>query len=374
MTGLLDPASPLRIPPPALQAGDVESAVHASLSEPRLQGALLVGLPGVGKTRTIEDALERFMGTFHIERLLCTTHLAQQPYGSLLLLATDADGPLSPDPLEAYAVIRRALRERAGDRPVLLVVDTCDRIDELSASLISQLVRERAVSLLAATDTLTPPVDLLTALWCENRIRRIDLNGMDRDSSRRLLERTLGAPVSPRSVDVLATATGGNPQLLINLVRHQRRQGTLRLHEGTWILAAPLDYTGIQHIEDSRLARLSSPARDLVLMIAMVEAVPLSALLRIAEEDVLSSLLATGLLHTTAGPLSTVRLAERALSEMLAHSIPPARRLRLWETLQSAVEIRTLPPVSRFGFARCAVRCHTRPDPWLVATGASHAL
>lgn len=127
MTGLLDPASPLRIPPPALQAGDVESAVHASLSEPRLQGALLVGLPGVGKTRTIEDALERFMGTFHIERLLCTTHLAQQPYGSLLLLATDADGPLSPDPLEAYAVIRRALRERAGDRPVLLVVDNCDR-------------------------------------------------------------------------------------------------------------------------------------------------------------------------------------------------------------------------------------------------------
>ena len=37
------------------------------------------------------------------------------------------------------------------------------------------------------------------------------------------------------------------------------------------------------------------------------------------------------------------------------------------------MDIRTLPPVSRFGFARCAVRCHTRPDPWLVATGASHA-
>lgn len=373
MTGLLDPASPLGMPPPALQAGDVESAVHASLSEIRLQGALLVGPPGIGKTRTIEDALERYIGTFHIERLLCTTHLAQQPYGSLLLLATDADGPLPPDPLEAYGVISRALRERAGDRPVLLVVDNCDRIDELSASLVTQLVREHAISLLAATDTLTPPADLFTALWCENRIRRIDLSGMDRDSSRRLLERTLGAPVSPRSVDMLATATGGNPQLLIELVRHQRRQGTLQLHEGTWILAAPLDYTGIQHIHDSRLARLSPIARDLVLMIAMVEAVPLSAVLRIAEADVLSSLLATGLLHATAGPPSTVRLAERVLSEMLAHSIPPARRLRLWETLQGAVDIRTLPPVSRFGFARCAVRCHTRPDPWLVATGASHA-
>lgn len=211
MTGLLDPASPLGMPPPALQAGDVESAVHASLSEPRLQGALLVGPPGIGKTRTIEDALERYTGTFHIERLLCTPHLAQQPYGSLLLLATDADGPLPPDPLEAYGVISRALRERAGDRPVLLVVDNCDRIDELSASLVTQLVRERAISLLAATDTLTPPADLFTALWCENRIRRIDLSGMDRDSSRRLLERTLGAAVSPRSVDVLATATGGNP-------------------------------------------------------------------------------------------------------------------------------------------------------------------
>lgn len=93
--GLPSPTSPLGVLAPAPQAGDAEYAVHSSLSEPRWQGALLIGPPGIGKTRTIDEAIDHFTGTFHIERLLCTEHLAQQPYGSLQLLV--AGGIAFPD-------------------------------------------------------------------------------------------------------------------------------------------------------------------------------------------------------------------------------------------------------------------------------------
>ncbi|MCT1386113.1 LuxR C-terminal-related transcriptional regulator [Brachybacterium sp. p3-SID1565] len=374
MTGVLDPATPLQPPAPAVQVGEVESAVHSSLSEPRWQGALLVGPPGIGKTRTIDAAIERFTGAFDIERLLCTSHLSSQPYGCFELLASDGAALLSADPLSAYAIVTSSLRERAQGRPVLLVIDNCDRIDELSGSLVAQLVRQREVSLLAATDTLTAPVDLISALWLERRIRRIDLDGLDRSATKRLLERTLGGEVSPRAVDTFCTATGGNPQLLIELARHQRQRGTLELDDDTWLLTAPLDYGGGPHVTDNRLGRLSPTDRDVVLTIALVEAVPMSVLLKIVNADVVGSLLCTGLLRTSTGPRSTVTLAEPALSEMLAHSLPPVRRLRLWEALRAVVDPATLPPESRLGFARCAVRCRTPVEPWLVESGAAHAL
>lgn len=143
--GLPSPTSPLGVLAPAPQAGDAEYAVHSSLSEPRWQGALLIGPPGIGKTRTLDAAIDHFTGTFHIERLLCTEHLAQQPYGSLQLLVTELEEPLTADPLSAFPIVARALRRRAAERPVLLVMDNCDRTDELSASQLREALAERGI-------------------------------------------------------------------------------------------------------------------------------------------------------------------------------------------------------------------------------------
>jgi DNA-binding CsgD family transcriptional regulator len=310
-------------------------------------GVVLQGPAGVGKTRLADEALRRAEEAGHrVERAVGHPATQAIPLGALahLLPATIVhDVGVGADARTAlFHNARAALRELAGSGRLVLMVDDLDLLDETSLAVLIPLLVSRTVFLIGTVRTTERPSPRSRRLPPDDHVVRIVVEPLSPDELGALLHRVLDRPVSTHALAELARLSGGNLQVLTELVRGARERGALAEIDGAWHLLAPLPTTAaLEELVAEHLADVDAAGLAVLEMLAVCERFGLAELEALHGPATLDALEASGLVSVvTAGRRTAVRLAHPLYGEVLRDRLAPLRRRRIEQQLADIVEAR----------------------------------
>ncbi|BBY05183.1 hypothetical protein MNVI_05010 [Mycobacterium noviomagense] len=249
-----------------------------ALESSQVSGAALVGPDGVGKTTLARAAAERFA--------------AQRP--STIVRWALGSAPERPVPFGAFrhlvrlahigrpAALLRAARESltsaGGD--LLLVVDDAHELDALSATLVYQLALSGSARLLVTVRSDIRLPDVVTALWTDQLLSRIEVQPLDAERAAALLESALGEPLPKPVAEKVVGRSQGNPLYL----RHVVENGALVRADDGWRFRDDERLT-LSALIDGHLGALAEPARTVLDYLAVAEPLSRADLAALAGEQ-----------------------------------------------------------------------------------------
>ncbi len=304
----------------------------ATLVDPRAHGFVIHGPPGVGKTRLADQCLAAADGSGrNVARATATEGSRSIPLGALAHLLPAGIGDERDDLVTVMAEVLPVLRAQALNGPLVLFVDDLPLLDTTSATFVGQLVDADLVFLVATVRSDAPLPPGLDALWHRARVRRVDLDDLDRAAIDTLLHLVLRGPVEAATVTEVWTASRGNVLFVRELVLGAIDSGHLVCQHGVWRLVGSLVATPRLHdVVATRLGALPPAAADALDQLAVWEPTGLSPLEDAVGRDQLELLDRAGLLTVRAdGRRQTVMFAHPLYGEILRARMPALVRRRL---------------------------------------------
>ncbi|MGQ0843773.1 MAG: AAA family ATPase [Sporichthyaceae bacterium] len=325
-----------------LTGRDAELAdLRTAVSAPRPASVVLVGSPGVGKTRLAREAQVLAEAHGRTTQWITATHSTQRtPLGAFApLLPAAGSGTGSDTVQDMLHRAARAIAARAHGRPLTLFVDDAQLLDEFSAGLLHQLIATDIVCAVLTVRSGDLP-DLVTALWKDSLALRVEVARLSREEIAALLASVLGGQVDPAAVVELAEHSGGNVMFLRELVLGALADGNLLEDTGVWRLCRPLAPSErIVELVASRLRGLDEPSRRLLELAAYGEPLGSRELAACSDSSVVESLERQGLLTSERdGQRISVRLAHPIYADVLRLSTSPLRVAAMGRELAGVVE------------------------------------
>ncbi len=309
------------------------AAARSAVLDPGMNGVVVVGDAGVGRSRFAEELTAEIEGSgSRVARATADSTSASVPLGALahllaphVILAATSAGSLDPTRLLAQA--RNVLGE--GDGRLVLMVDDAHLLDAVSLTLLIQLVSEDRAALVVTVRSDEPRPDALQTLWRGDRLLRVDLGPLEDDMVDSLLCLGLGGPVEGRAERALRVSSGGNPLLLRELARAAETDGVLTQIDGVWSLtgALPTRHRAAELLYH-RVAAVVGDARHVLETLAVVGPSELALMISRFGATVLEELESDGLVtvRTDAGRSSEVMaLAHPLLTDTVRATISVLR-------------------------------------------------
>jgi len=339
-------------------------------------GLVIHGRAGVGKTRLADECrMWAAAGDHPTERVVGSRTTALLPLGAVAALLAGGLGLPGPDgQLSTVALFertRRALHERHHGRRLVTVADDVALLDASSLALLGYLAAQGTIFLIATVRTGEPVPDLVTGLWRDGRMARVDLSDLSRTHLDTLLHLALGGPIEAGAGRQLWEVTRGNPLYVHELVLGALESGALVERSGVWHLEDRLLSTSrLRDLVEQRIGSLSEQARSVVELLALCQPLDLGYLETVASSGVLESLERAGLV-TIGVADGEVRLAHPLQGEVVRAAMP---RLRARAILLSEAErLEVMNPGPGPASLRIAVwrlDAGGRPDPAMLLRGA----
>src|SRR5262245_15754521 len=256
-------------------------------------GLLLEGEVGIGKTtlwqRVVAGARTR---TYHVlvsRPVESETQLAFAALGDLLedvpteamsglpepqrralevaLLRTEAEGP-APLPRAVALGLLGVVRSLSGSRPVLVAVGDVQWLGRPAASaleFVARRLRDGPIGLVIARRLEAGNVPALTELAPPDGFERLAVGPLDLDTLDRLVRDRAGVQLNRPTLVELHAASGGNPFFALEIAR------SIVQLELAWTPGAPFPVPdNLRALVAERLSGLSSPARDVALVVAVL--------------------------------------------------------------------------------------------------------
>jgi DNA-binding CsgD family transcriptional regulator len=339
-------------------------------------GLVIHGRAGVGKTRLADECAEQAAASDHpTERVVGSRTTALLPLGAVAALLADGLGRPGADEqthtVALFEQTRRALHERHRGRRVVTVADDVSLLDAASLALLGYLAAQRTIFLIATVRTGEPVPDLLTDLWRDGRVERVDLRDLSRTHLDTLLHLALGDPIEAGAGREFWDITRGNPLYVRELVLGALESGALVERSGVWHLEDRLPETSrLLELVEQRIGGLSAEARSVVELLALCQPLELGYLETVAPAGVLESLERAGLV-TIAVADGQVRLTHPMHGKVVRAAMPRLRARTI--LLAQAERLEAASPVPGPAALRIAVwrlDAGGRPDPAVLVRGA----
>jgi class 3 adenylate cyclase len=279
------------------ELGRIGAVYDAAVATPAARLAVILGSPGLGKSRLLDEFTRRLDGTTVLtaqceaaggmtfapiaKALRAVLGVDDAAGGDALRTAIEAATPgddadrsriaagigallagTPASPEETFFVVRRFLAGLAAGQPVVLAIDDLQWAEPLLLDLIEHLVQWSAGVPLFLLAAARPELrDARSALASAGRLVTdvVTLGGLDAGAATRLAANVIGADALPAAVAgrVLATSEG-NPLFVGELVRMLVHDGALKREGDRWT-------TGVE------LARLEMPPTIQALLAARIE-------------------------------------------------------------------------------------------------------
>lgn len=314
------------------RSGVVRDAV-ACLRDEERSGALLVGVAGSGKTAVVREILRELPARGEVIRLAPTAMLSAVPFGALGPVLTD----LPVHDLDSSAAVARAFTKRlkGSPAPPLFVIDDAQDLDAGTVRLIAQAVATGAARLLAACRTGPSTPEEFLALWDDGLIAKYDLAPLTRSEVHQFCEQALRADVSPWLSELFGTVTAGLPALLMSLLRHAQKTGSIGLRRGTWILLAPPDLARVPAADlvDHRVRSLPAEEQTVAAIVSLAGPLSLGEILRFSNPKTVDALEMAGIIAVSRDQERLVRPASPMVGEIVRGRVPAGRSAGLRASL-----------------------------------------
>ncbi|MBO0728851.1 MAG: AAA family ATPase, partial [Acidimicrobiaceae bacterium] len=265
-----------------------------------------------------------------------------------------APGSLSPESerWHLFESVVNVLRSLSADRRVLLVVDDLQWAEPATLMLLRHVARASIKGLLVVATARVaggpgdgPLTEVLADLSGANLVDVVRLEGLDQEEVAALVAHRLGHSPSEDFVAMLHAETGGNPFFVHELISHLADLGLLSSDRG-WPTAAEVEGSGapagVRHVLANRIRQLSPSSAD-ALVVASVAGSDFEArdVAFVAGADIvevtalLDEASASGLIAETAMP-GHYRFAHALVQHTLYQSTSRLRRAQLhWRMAQA---------------------------------------
>ena len=304
------------------EMGELKAALEEALSGSG-QLVMLVGEPGIGKTRTAQelttyarmrgaqvlsgrcyeeqgvppywpwvqairsyvreresDALRSEMGSGAAEIAQIVSDVHQKVQGLKPLPEQDSAEAAR---FRLFDAIATFLKSAGKSQPLVLVLDDLHWADTSSLLLLQFLARELAGSRLLVVGAYRdvelsrqhPLSETLAELTRERLTQRVLLRGLSEEDVGRFIEITSGTEAPPALVSAVHTQTEGNPLFVTEVVRFLVQEDTLAAHpepvegraEEAWTVRIP---EGVREVIGRRLNRLSERCNETLTIAAVI--------------------------------------------------------------------------------------------------------
>ena len=379
---------------PLIGRRDLLDRFGEALGDPAAGGFLVHGDAGVGKTRLADECLAQVERSgAPVGRAVATRTAAALPLGAIahLLPLPVAAGPATAggsvpgeagpgvDPVALFERAREVLADPSGEGRFVLFVDDVHLLDATSSTLLAQLLAAGLIFLVCTVRAGEPVPDLVTALWRDHQVVRVELEPLTRQGVDTLLHLVLGGPIRAAASTELWDASQGNALFLHELVLGAVDAGSLVEVDGVWHLDG-LDAGGARLIEivERRVGLVDAPARQVLDALALCQPLGLAALEAEAGPTVVETLESSGLVVVSADRRrQEVRLSHPLHAEVLRATLPRTQARRVLIAQAERIEAfgaRRRDDALRVATWRLDAEGHADPDLLVQAAGvARHA-
>ena len=182
----------------------------------------------------------------------------------------------------------------------MTVADDVSLLDAASLALLGCLAAQGMIFLIATVRAGEPVPDLVTSLWRDGRLERVDLEDLSRAHLDTLLHLALGGPMEAGAGREFWEVTRGNPLYVRELVLGGLESGALVEWSGVWHLEGGLpSTTRLLDLVEQRIGGLSAEARSVVELLALCQPLDPGYLEAAVPCGVLESLERAGLVTTS---------------------------------------------------------------------------
>ncbi|NMO93799.1 LuxR family transcriptional regulator [Actinomycetospora sp. TBRC 11914] len=316
------------------------AAVRKALGDGQLTGVVLVGPPGVGKTRLARAVAEHAeSGGAAVRWVMATRSASGIPLGAMGQLLAAWDGPGS-HAVHLLPNIARHLVDGAAGRRLVLAVDDAHLLDATSAALIHHLAVTGAASVVITARTGVTVPDPIFALWKEGLAERIDIHGLARAQSDELVRQVLDGQVDGATLHHLWELSLGNMLFLRELVEGGLASGALGRDADVWRWKGPLvPSPRLTELIDARMGSLEADEQAVLELLAFGEPLGADTPERVVGPDALSAVERKGLVVSERQDRRVeLRLAHPLYGEVLRQRTSPRREKTVYRQLAESLE------------------------------------
>jgi len=373
------------------ELAELRSALEESLAG-RGQMVMLVGEPGIGKTRTAQEltSYAQSRGS-QVYWGRCYEESGAPPYWPWVQAIRDYVQQSTPDRLQTemgpgaadiagivpdidaklpslpvppalepeqarfrlFDSITRFFKTAARSQPMVLVLDDLHWADEPSLLLlrfIAQQLQDSCILVVGCYRDVElsrqhPLSGTLAQLSREQGFQRHLLRGMSREETGLLVEAASGIHPSPPVVDTVYAHTDGNPYFMTELVRLLMSQGEL-VESGATTSQGLRIPEGVREVIGQRLNRLSEPCNRVLSTAAVIgREFSLDQLGKLHEElsedqllEGLEEALGARLIEELPQTVGRYQFAHRLAQETLTQELSLTRRVRLHARIATGLE------------------------------------
>ncbi|MGX9789816.1 LuxR C-terminal-related transcriptional regulator [Mycobacterium sp. MMS18-G62] len=355
---------------PVVRRDNEYATIHNALVEQKDGcGIVLIGDAGVGKT-TLARLVTQALPT-RVQWVAGTESARSIPLGVFAHLVGAAT---SRDPVAFLSAARETI---IAEGHSVIGVDDAHLLDQLSATLLHQLVLDGSVRIVATVRSGETVPDAITSLWKDGYLQRLHLTPFTRDQCVSLIEEALGGRVEGLSADLMWEASGGNALFVRHLVEGALEAGTLRQVRGVWQLRGRTAVTSeLASLLDSRVEQLPDNVLHTLRLLTFCEPLELDTLCDVVGPDAVEDAENRGLIRVVEDHSSVdVRFNHPLFGEVISRRLGMAAARRLRGEVVRALQDRPLRSAAdRIRLAELTLDSDQQPELELLVSAARDAI